>query len=356
MIGIGATLNERFTLDKELGRGGMGAVYRATDQILQRSVAIKVLKEHGTEEVGKKIRLEAQILARLLHENVVRLYDFGEAEGGYFLVMEEVDGTSFSKRWRNIPLDERIRIGAQVASALDYAHHQGVIHRDVKPANVLLTASDQAKLSDFGLSMIAEEKDDSGTIRGTPHYMSPEQAKGRRLDHRTDLYSLGVMLYECATGAVPFSGQAMSVLAQHVNGTVTPPRFKNPEVSPTLEALILSLLAKNPEERPPSGDVVAKALFQEAEQERLRRLAAETGPGVTPTQPLGPVTEGRHEERPSRRPPPRLGPTRARPRSRPPPPRFLPRPRPRPRNRHRRRSRRRSGSPRRWPERCWRRS
>src|SRR5205823_1038899 len=146
----------------------------------------------------------------------------------------EVDGTSFSKRWRSLPLAERLRVVAQVAEALDYAHHQGVIHRDVKPANVLLTASAQAKLSDFGLSMMVEQKDDSGMIRGTPHYMSPEQSRGQPLDYRTDLYSLGVMLYECATGVVPFLGQSISVIAQHANATPTPPRFKSQDVSPTL--------------------------------------------------------------------------------------------------------------------------
>ena len=116
------------------------------------------------DEVGRKIRLEAQILARLLHENVVRLYDFGVADGIYFFVMEEVDGPSFSKRWKQLPLAERLRIIAQVADALDYAHHQGVIHRDIKPANVLLTSADQAKLSDFGLSLIAEQS--AATSRG----------------------------------------------------------------------------------------------------------------------------------------------------------------------------------------------
>jgi serine/threonine-protein kinase len=130
----------------------MGAVYRATDQILGRSVAIKVLKERSGEEVGRRIRLEAQILARLVHDHVVRLYDFGESEGVYFLVMEEVDGTSFSRRWRALPMAERLRIVAEVAEALDYAHRQGVVHRDVKPANVLLTSAAAAKLSDFGLS------------------------------------------------------------------------------------------------------------------------------------------------------------------------------------------------------------
>ena len=121
------------------------------------------------------MRLEAQIAARLLHENVVRIYDFGQAEGTWYLVMEQVDGTSYVKRWRRLTLADRLRILAQVAEALDYAHHQGVVHRDIKPGNVLLTATDVPKLSDFGLSILAEQGDEAGTIRGTPHYMSPEQ-------------------------------------------------------------------------------------------------------------------------------------------------------------------------------------
>ncbi len=257
---IGTTLNHRFILEKELGRGGMGAVYRATDLVLQRTVAIKVLKDRADDEVGRMIRLEAQILARLLHEHIVRLYDFGEAAGTCFFVMEEVDGPSFSRRSRRIPLVERLRIIAQVADALDYAHHQGVIHRDVKPANVLLTAADAAKLSDFGLSLIADGEQDPGTIKGTPHYMSPEQAKGRRLDHRTDLYALGVMIYECATGAPPFRGPTLAVIANHVGGEPEPPRSRDPSLSRELEALILRLLEKDPEARPHSGAEVAAAL------------------------------------------------------------------------------------------------
>src|SRR5262249_11679583 len=271
MIGVGATLNERFTLEKELGQGGMGTVYRATDQVLGRNVAIKLLKDAGTEEEAEKIRLEAQILARLVHDKIVRLYDFGESDGTYFLVMEEVNGPSFSNRWRDLLLDDRLRICGQVAEALDYAHVQGVIHRDVKPGNVLLTPSDEAKLSDFGLSLLTGDgSDPSGTIRGTPRYMSPEQARGRSLDHRTDLYSVGVMLFECATGEVPFVVQAMSVIGQHVNAVPPAPRLKNPEISSTLENLILSLLEKNPTQRPASGNLVALALFEEAE--RARRL------------------------------------------------------------------------------------
>ena len=257
---IGTTLNQRFTLDKELGRGGMGAVYRATDQVLQRTVAIKVLRERTDDEVGRRLRLEAQILARLVHDSIVRLYDFGEADGTYYFVMEEVDGPSFVRRWKQITLPERLWVIAQTADALDYAHHQGVIHRDVKPANVLLTSTDQAKLSDFGLSLIVDEVQVPGMIKGTPHYMSPEQAKGMRLDHRTDLYGLGVMLYECSTGTPPFQGPTMAVIASHVNVRPDPPRSRNPTISPALEALILRLLEKDPERRPASGSEVAASI------------------------------------------------------------------------------------------------
>jgi serine/threonine-protein kinase len=279
VIGVGATLNERFTLDQELGQGGMGTVYRATDQLLGRNVAIKFLKDSRTEKEAQQIRLEAQILARLVHDRIVRLYDFGESAGNYFLVMEEVKGPSFANRWRDLLLADRLRICGQVAEALDYAHLQGVIHRDVKPGNVLLTPGEDAKLSDFGLSLVAgDRKDQSGPIRGTPSYMSPEQAQGRSLDHRTDLYSVGVMLYECATGELPFVGDdALAVIGQHKTAAPVAPRFKNPQIWSTLESLILSLLRKHPSQRPASGNLVALALFEEAE--RARRLQ-QINPGV----------------------------------------------------------------------------
>lgn len=259
---IGTTLSGRFTLDKELGRGGMGAVYRATDTVLQRQVAIKVLKEIRGEEVGHKIRLEAQILARLLHDNIVRLYDLNMEGEAYYFIMEEVDGASFHRRGKLLSLNEKVRILAQVSEALDYAHHQGVIHRDVKPGNVLLTSADQAKLSDFGLSVLSGQTQESGVARGTPSHMSPEQARGRRLDHRTDLYAVGVMLYECATGSLPFSGNVAAVMAQQVNTPPDPPRSRKPEITPALDEFILALLAKSPEDRPSSGREVAEHLLR----------------------------------------------------------------------------------------------
>jgi serine/threonine-protein kinase len=279
---LGTTLNQRFHLDKELGKGGMGAVYRATDLILQRTVAVKVLKEISGEEVGKRLRIEAQILARLLHDNIVRLYDFSIDGGTYFFVMEEVNGTSFQKRWKKLPLVERAGILATVADALDYAHHQGVIHRDVKPANILLTASDQPKLSDFGLSLTAESAaQESGIVRGTPHYMSPEQAKGLLIDYRSDLYALGVILYECATGSPPFTGQVMTIMAQHVNNPPAPPRLRNPEIGEEFERLILELMAKSPARRPGSGREVADWLRALIQSGRIAGADAPTAGGTT---------------------------------------------------------------------------
>jgi eukaryotic-like serine/threonine-protein kinase len=274
---IGTTLKQRFKIEKELGRGGMGAVYRATDQVLQRSVAIKILRDVGGEEIGARIRLEAQILARLLHENIVRLYDFDEDTGTFYFIMEEVDGTSFFRRWKKVGLSERLRILAQTADALEYAHHQGVIHRDIKPGNILLTSADQAKLSDFGLSLLTEDAQESGIVRGTPHYMSPEQAKGKKLDHRTDLYALGVILYECATGGPPFQGQLMTIMAQHVNADPEPPRTRNPEVTESLDALIRALLAKNPDARPSSGREVANRLREMVESQRPGSAPSDAG-------------------------------------------------------------------------------
>lgn len=271
---IGTTLNQRFALDKELGRGGMGTVYRATDLILRRNVAIKVLKALSGEEVGRQIRLEAQITARLEHQNVVRLYDFGADASIYYFVMEEVDGSSFQKRWKKIALPQRVSILAQVADALAYAHHKGLIHRDVKPANVLLTSTDLAKLSDFGLSLDAAQSQETGVVRGTPHYMSPEQAKGKKLDHRTDIYALGVMLYECATGIPPFQGTLMSIMSQHVHSSPEEPRAKNPEISEEFERYIALLMSKAPERRPSSCGEVAEELRRLVAEDRLTKTGA----------------------------------------------------------------------------------
>ena len=248
MIGIGTTLNQRFLLEKELGRGGMGAVYSATDQVLQRTVAIKVLKEQsrrGGRASGSASRPRSP--PGSLHENVVRIYDFGEADGTYYLVMEEVDGTSYVRRWKQIPLAERLRILAQVAEALDYAHHQGVIHRDVKPANVLLTAGRPAKLSDFGLSLMAEQDDEAGDDPGHAALHEPRAGQGQaarlpdrpvfaggdalRVGHRAPCRSRARRVGDGASTRAPRRRR---------------PASRNPAISPALERLILGAAGQEP--------------------------------------------------------------------------------------------------------------
>jgi serine/threonine-protein kinase len=264
----------------------MGSVYRALDEVLERNVAVKVLTSVGGDETIKRLRLEARITARLVHDHIVRLYDFGIDADTAFFVMEEIDGPSFARRWRFLEPDARAEILAQVAEALDAAHRQGVVHRDVKPGNILLTGADRAKLSDFGLSFLVDHAaDEEKAIRGTPHYMSPEQARGGRVDHRSDLYSLGVILYEITTGAPPFQGPIHSILSQHIHAEPDRPGHRVHGLHPDVEALILDLMAKSPEARPASGREAAA---------RLRDLirADKFGVAVTAEEPptFGPVT------------------------------------------------------------------
>jgi serine/threonine-protein kinase len=282
---IGTTLKRRFSIERELGRGGMGAVYLAVDRTLERSVAIKVLRELGGDEVGDRLRLEARILARLQHDSIVRLYDFDEEDGVFYFIMEVVEGPSYYKRWKQLEIPGRLAVLAGVAEALDYAHHQGIIHRDIKPGNILLTADDRPKLSDFGLSVLAEHDQETGVARGTPLYMSPEQAKGKRLDPRSDLYALGVLLYEAATELPPFQGNGLAIMAQHVNSAPETPRSRNPMLSPELEGLILRSMAKVPDARPSSGADVAQELRallrDDAWRIRSGRIGAVAAPSVT---------------------------------------------------------------------------
>lgn len=288
---IGTTLKRRFAIERELGRGGMGAVYRAIDQTLQRPVAIKILRELGGPEVGDRLGLEARILARLQHDGIVRLYDFDEEDGIYYFIMEEVDGPSFQQRWKELPIPGRLATIASVAEALDYAHHQGIIHRDLKPGNILMTRDDRPKLSDFGLSVLMEQEQETGVARGTPLYMSPEQAKGKKLDPRSDLYSLGVLLYESATGEPPFRGNPMAIMAQQVNVEPPRPRSLNPEISEGLEDLIRRLMAKAPGDRPSTGAEAALAIRTLLEADRWRAGAKAPPEAVEATPPAVPAPD-----------------------------------------------------------------
>ena len=263
---VGSVLRERYRLENELGRGGMGVVYRATDLELQREVAIKVLSANAsTSDARARLIREARAAAALNHPHIVAVHDVGESAGYPFFVMELVGGPSLSQA-RLADISRIIDVAMQICSALEHAHANGIVHRDLKPDNVLLSRSDHAstvKLADLGLALPADAAriSQAGMIVGTAAYMAPEQALGQPVDGRTDLYALGVLLYELTTGRKPFSGDdPLTVVSQHVHAPVVPPRVLRPDLPRSLEALILRLLAKDPSQRFSSATETREAL------------------------------------------------------------------------------------------------
>jgi len=258
----GSTLNDRYILESEIGHGGMGKVFLARDQILQRNVAIKVLSnaEWGTEGRARLLH-EAQAIAKLNHPNIVTVHDAGEINEIPFIVMELIEGKNLNEAGFH-EISETLPILRQVCTALNHAHAHGIIHRDLKPENILITEDGIVKLMDFGLARsIASRQTAEGTILGTVFYLAPELALGKDFDGRADLYALGVMLYELTTGELPFTGKdPVSVISQHLHAPIVPPRAKNEDIPPLFEQLILKLLSKDPEARPASPEDVLEIL------------------------------------------------------------------------------------------------
>ncbi len=271
---IGQTFQNRYRLDAELGQGGMGVVYRAHDSLLDRDVAVKILNDPGLGTEGRaRLLREARAVARLNHPNIVGVYDAGEAAGAAFIIMEYVEGHSLYQRPPET-LDQTLFVARQICAALEHAHAHGIIHRDLKPENVVMALEGTVKLMDFGLARsMAAEHPTSGGLAGTVFYIAREIAQGRPADGRADLYALGVILYEWATGRLPFDAEdPVAVLTQHIFTPVTPPTQLRPEVSPALEAIILKLLAKDPQERFASAGELGAAL-DELARGRSPRLA-----------------------------------------------------------------------------------
>ncbi len=262
MISIGTLINDRYHLIAELGHGGMGAVYRAQDALLERAVAVKVLNDTSLGSQGKaRLLREAQAAAKLNHPNIVAVYDAGEAEGLPYIVMELVEGASLHDQ-RPKTNEEVLAIARHLCQALEHAHSQGIIHRDLKPENVLIAPDGSAKLMDFGLARsVASRLSLDGAIVGTVFYLAPEQALGKEIDGRADLYALGAMLYELCTGQLPFSGDdPFAVITQHLHAPLVSPRARNESISPALDVLIQQLMSKSAEERPASAAEVLKRL------------------------------------------------------------------------------------------------
>ena len=251
-------LAERYRLNDHLARGGMADVYSATDELLGREVAVKMLHaNYATDDAFvQRFRREAQAAANLTHPNIVSIYDTGKDDGNYFIVMELVEGKTLRDVLRaEGPLLPRraAEIASEVAAALAVAARGGLAHRDVKPGNILLTETGSVKVTDFGIARAwddSEELTRTGAVIGTATYFSPEQAQGRLADGRSDIYALGVVLFEMLAGRPPFSGETpVSVAYQHVSEAATVPSSTNPDVPPELDAIVMRALEKDPTNR-----------------------------------------------------------------------------------------------------------
>jgi serine/threonine protein kinase len=267
---LGEISGGRYALLGLLGAGGMAEVFLARDRILGRDLALKVLREDFAEDAAfvARFRREAQSAASLNHPHVVQVYDQGRTEDGrLYIAMEHLAGGSLKDliTRRRGPLDpaEAARLASQVADALGAAHERGIVHRDIKPQNVLIGEAGEAKVADFGIALAASTSTTSGTNRvfGTASYMSPEQAMGKRVGPASDLYSLGVVLYEMLTGVVPFEVEgALATAMKHVTDRPVPPRERDPSVPEAMEALVMGLLAKDPGDRCGSAFKLAEDL------------------------------------------------------------------------------------------------
>ena len=272
-----------YRLSRKLGEGGMGAVFLAEDLTLHRQVALKVMRPDANAgfESGQRFLREARSMAALKHDNIVTIYSVGEDKGIPFLAMELLKGTSldaFLKSGRPLTTKSVLRIGREIARGLSVAHAKGLVHRDIKPANIWLESPvGRVKILDFGIARPAAEADAitaSGMVMGTPHYMSPEQARGEKVDGRADLFSLGVLLYRMSTGKVPFEGPTLMSVLMAI-GTATPPSAAEIklETPPKLSKLIDRLIAKKRDDRPANAEAVAAELSH-IEKELGRETAA----------------------------------------------------------------------------------
>ena len=271
----------RYEIVAELGKGAMGVVYRANDPMLNRVVAIKTINtaeagEEGMAEYEARFYTEAKAAGGLNHQNIVIVYDIGKSGNLVYMAMEYVEGRELREmlvEGQSVPVVQAVDIAAQVGEGLAYAHQHHVVHRDIKPANILVTVDGRAKIADFGIARMrsSETRTQTGIILGSPKYISPEQVVGKRADHRSDIFSLGVILYQCLTGSTPFNGDGLSALMYQItNHDPAPPSAVNPQVPVMLDYIVAKVLAKTPEARYQSAADFANDL-------RECRMQMETG-------------------------------------------------------------------------------
>lgn len=269
---IGTLLSNRYTIEEQIGIGGMSVVYRAKDTLLDRDVAIKVLKDSYVhdEDFVRNFTVEAQAAGKLNQPNITLIYDVGVDKIGdqdvHYIVMEYVEGQTLKKCIRErapFTMKTVCNFGIMIARALATAHESGIIHRDIKPQNILITKNNEVKVADFGIARVATSSTiaHTSTILGTVHYISPEQAKGKFIDKRADLYALGVVLYEMATGTVPYDGEnSVAIAIKHIQERLVPASSRNPNVAPGMDHIISKCLEKHPEHRYQSAEELIKDL------------------------------------------------------------------------------------------------
>ena len=291
---VGETIADRYELEEVVGTGGMSSVYRAHDRMLERTVALKVLHEHYSrdDDYVERFRREARAAAQLTHPGIVTVIDRGEQNGRQFIVFEHVDGETLKdviEREGRLPVRRAVELALEVARALQFAHERGLIHRDVKPQNVLLNGDGRAKVTDFGIARsvdVEQGMTQTGTVMGTSHYLSPEQARGEPVDEKSDVYALGAVLFELLTGEVPFSGDNfVAVAMRHIHEQPRDVRELRLDIPPRVAAAVARALEKDPAKRFPTMrdfadelNACLKELTDEAPAENPTMIVRPSGP------------------------------------------------------------------------------
>jgi serine/threonine-protein kinase len=284
---IDTLFDGRYRIQRKLGAGGMADVYLAEDQELGRRVAIKILNaRHGNDDQFiERFRREAKNAAALNHPNIVSIYDRGEAEDTYYIAMEFLDGRTLKELIVGrgaAPINVAIEYARQILSALRFAHRHGIVHRDIKPHNVLVDGEGRVKVTDFGIARAGtSQMTETGSIVGTAQYLSPEQARGGEVDPRSDLYSLGIVLYELLTGKTPFDGETpVEIAMKHLSTAPKPPSKLRSDIPPELDMVVLRALAKNPDDRYQSADEMEADLERVARGARVAAATVDTATQV----------------------------------------------------------------------------
>ena len=284
---INTLFDGRYRVMRKLGAGGMADVYLAEDEELGRRVAIKILNERHANDDSfvERFRREAKNAAGLSHPNIVSIYDRGEAEGTYYIAMEYLDGRTLKELLiarGPMPIGDAIHYTRQILNALRFAHKKGVVHRDIKPHNVMVDGDGRLKVTDFGIARAgASQMTEAGAIVGTAQYLSPEQARGAAVDQRSDLYSIGVVLYEMLTGNVPFTGESpVEIAMKHLSDTPRPPSSIRPEIPPDLDMVVLRALAKNPDDRYQTAEEMDAELAHIADGGSVTAITADAATAV----------------------------------------------------------------------------